>query len=186
MDDGVGADRDMHLKRSWLRWIEKRLTPGEQQQAQAHLAACPDCGAELSEMQDVVEALEALPVALSALAWRPERLWPAIRVSLQSPPAPRPNGWISRVSLVSLVVVFCGVWWGSVFSTSPVATVEVSYVARPQTTPQLPMTPPREELAGTILPRLTGFSATPQPLPAPAQTPIFSTSIFTGTVTPGE
>jgi hypothetical protein len=175
----------MHLKRSWLRWIEKRLTPGEQQQAQVHLAACPDCGAEVSEMQDVVEALEALPAALSALAWRPERLWPAIRVSLQSPP-PRPNRWISRVGLASLVVVFCGVWWGSVFSTSPVATVEVSYIARPQITPQQPMTPPREELAENMPPQRVVFSATPQPLPAPAQTPILSTLIFTGTVTPGE
>jgi hypothetical protein len=176
----------MHLKQDWLRWIEKRLSPSEQRQAQAHLAQCPKCDAEMSEMRDLVEALEAIPAALSAVPWRKERLWPAIRAALTMPPAAlRPSHWARWVSTASLLVVFCGVWWGSTFNGAPVATTEVSYIARPPATPQLPMTPPQAKLAGNSLPPLAQTGGTPQPMPAPVQTPIFAGKVLTGTVAPG-
>jgi hypothetical protein len=176
----------MHLKLIWLRWIEKRLSRGEQRQAQAHLALCPECGAELVEMQDLVEALEAIPAALSTVPWRKERLWPAIWAGLHPPPtALRASRWVSGLSTASLLAVFCGVWWGSMFNAASVTTVEASYVAPPPAASQLLVTPPREELTGNIPPRLVLPTGTPQPLPAPAQTPIFSGTIYTGTVTPG-
>ncbi len=176
----------MHLRQTWLRWIEKRLSPDEQCQAQAHLAACPKCGAELGEMQELIEALQTIPGALSTVPWRKERLWPAIRARLQPPStAPGVSRWVSGLSTASLLVVFCGVWWGSMFNATPVAPVEASYIAQPPATLQLPVTPHRQELGGNIPTRLALPSGTPQPLPAPAQTPIFSGKIFTGTVTPG-
>jgi hypothetical protein len=170
----------MHLKQP-LRWIEKRLSPGKQRQAEAHRAQCPKCDTEMSEMQDLVEALEAIPAALSTVHWQKERLWPAIRAALAaSPAALRPTQWARWVSLVSLFAVFCGVWWGSTFNVAPVATVEASYFARPLATPYMPLTTAQAELPG-----LTQASGTPQPLPAPAQTPIFAGKMYTGTMAPG-
>ena len=176
----------MHLKISGLRWIEKRLSPSEQRQARAHLAQCPKCDAELSEMQDLVEALEAIPAALSALPWHKERLWPAIRAALAAPPKVlRPNVWARWVSTASILVVFCGVWWGSTFNIAPVTTTQASYIARPPATPHLPVTPPQAELDRNGLSQPVQPSGTPQPLPAPVQTPIFAGTAFTGTVSPG-
>ena len=177
----------MHLKLNGLRWIEKRLSPRERRQAEAHLVQCPKCDAELRETQDLVETLEAIPGALSALPWQKERLWPAIRAALAAPPAAlRPSQWTRWLTTASLLVALCGVWWGTTFNVvAPVATVEASYMAWPPATPHLPVTPPQTELAGNSLPRLAQTSATPQPFPAPAQTPIFAGKVFTGTAAPG-
>jgi hypothetical protein len=183
----LGRMWNMHLKQNGLRWIEKRLSPSEQRQAQAHLAQCAKCDAELSEMQDLVGALEAIPAALSALPWHKERLWPAIWAALAARPAAlRPSHWARWVSTASLLVVFCGVWWGSTFYVVPVATTQASYIAQPPATPHLPVTPPQAEPAGNSLPRPAKASGTPQPLPAPVQTPIFAGKVLTGTVAPGE
>ena len=169
------------LKHLWLEWIEKRRSRDPQAQD-----ALRD--ADASERRDLVDALEAIPAALATLPWRKERLWPAIRAGLQAPAptrrAPGVSRWAAWASTASLLVVFGGAWWGSVLTVSPATTVAASYLAQPLATPQLPVTPPREELTSDISQRLT-LSGTPQPLPAPAQTPIISGTIFTGTVTPG-
>ena len=171
----------MHLKQSWLRCIEKRLTPVEQHQAQAHLDQCPGCAADLGEMQDLVAALEAMPAALAALPWQKERLWPAIRAGMQVTPAVlRPARWAAWVSTAALLVMFSGVWWASIFNVAPMATIEASYIAQPPATPYSPMTPPQETQAGNDLPHLALPRSTPQPLPAPAQTPVFGGTVASG------
>ncbi len=176
----------MHLKQNALRWIEKRLSLTERRQAEAHLAQCAKCDAEVSELQDLVEALEAIPAALSALPWHKERLWSAIWAALAAPPrALRPSLWAMWVGTASLLVVFCTAWWGSAFYAIPVVTAEASYFAQPPATPHLPVTPPQAEPAGSSPSRLAQASGTPQPLPAPVQTPIFAGKVLTGTVAPG-
>jgi len=177
----------MHLKLNGLRWIEKRLSPSTQRQEEGHLAQCAKRDSELGELQDLVEALEAIPAALSALPWHKERLWPAIWAALAAPPAAalRLSHWATWISTATLVVVFCGVWWGSAFYASPVVTTEASYIAQPPATPHLPVTPPLAEPAGNSLSRLAQASGTPQPVPAPVQTPIFAGKVLTGTVAPG-
>ena len=180
-----------HFQKNWLPWLEKRLPPDEQQAVAQHLAACQACGAEAAETRDLVDALAAMPSALQALPWRQERLWPAIRAGLQSRPAAyRAWSWATWASLALLLAMFCGVWWGGTFNTSASASGEASYIAQPPTAATV-------EPAATIRPHLTPISAaspsleggapmfgTPQPVPAPAQTPLFSGTIFTGTVAP--
>ncbi len=176
----------MHLKQNALRWIEKRLSPSDRRQAQAHLARCANCDAELSELQDLVDTLGAIPAALSAVPWHKERLWSAIWAALAAPPRVlRLSPWAMRVSTASLLVVFCAVWWGSTFYAVPVVATQASYIAQPPATPHLPVTPPQAEPAGSSPSRLAQASGTPQPLPAPVQTPIFAGKVLTGTVAPG-
>ncbi len=177
----LGRMRTMHLKQSWLSWIEKRLPLLEQRQVQAHLDQCPECAAEISEMQDLVGALEAMPAALAALPWQKERLWPAIRAGLRvTPAALRPARWAAWVSTAALLVVFGGAWWASLSNVAPAATAEASYIALPPATPHLPLILPQQTLAGNDLPCPALPRSTPQPLPAPAQTPVFA-----GTSAPG-
>ena len=170
-----------------LALIEGRLSPAARRQAEAHLADCPACRAERAETQEVVDALEAIPAALQTMPWRPERLWPAIRARLQTQPtASRVWHWSTAVSLILLVVLFSGVWWGSVFNGSPAATLSASYVAQPPATlPITPLAAERMEAAQARFEAPAGGLPTPTPLPAPAQTPLFSTTTFTGTVAPG-
>jgi hypothetical protein len=179
----------MHPHLDPLALIERRLTPAERQEAEAHAADCQACRAELAETHDLVEALEAIPSALQTLPWRPDRLWPAIRTRLQPRPAAYAAWrWSTGVSLLLLGVLFSGVWWGSGFNASPLATLSASYVAQPPVTLPLPITPLAAERVQTVQSRLTPFNGslpTATPLPAPAQTPIFSETIFTGTVAPG-
>ena len=162
----------MHLKRGWLQWIEKRLPAGERSQVQAHLADCPACEAELAEWQGLVESLETMPGALSAVPWHKDRLWQAVRAQVRVLPAVRGLGQGFRLaSAALLMVIACGLWWESVLSVSPVATFQPVYLAPP------PATPPGQVmgLQKTLPVRASVLAApdreTPQPMPAPVQTP---------------
>ena len=180
----------MHPHLDQLSLIEKRLSPEESRQAETHLADCPACRAELAETRELAEALEAIPGGLETLSWRQDRLWPAIRAGLQRrPPVYGAWRWATWVSLVLLVTMFSSIWWGDALNASPWATVGASYVAQPPATAQLSLTSLTAEHLQTIQTRLAPLSgasptATPQPLPAPAQTPLISGMIFTGTVAP--
>lgn len=170
--------------------IEKRLPPEERWLAERHLDDCAACRAELAEMRDLTEALQAMPEALETLPWRPARLWPAIRAGLQRRPAVYGAWrWATWVSLAWLVVMFSGIWWAGALNTMPGATAAAAYVAQPPATAQLSLTSLTAGHPPTLQTRLAPFGGasptpTPQPLPAPAQTPLVSGTIFTGTVAP--
>jgi hypothetical protein len=160
--------------------------PAERQAAEA-LGATDPAGAASTEARELVESLEAIPAALRTLPWRQERLWPAVRAGLQRRPAvARGWRWTTWVSLASLFVIFSGAWWGSVSNAASLATRETRSVAQPPATVQWELTPSLVEGVQRAQLRQTPLSGkTSLPLPAPAQTPIFSGAVFTGTVAPG-
>jgi hypothetical protein len=143
--------------------------------------------AESAETRELVAALEAIPAALRTLPWRKERLWPAIWACLQRRPAVSPSRrWATWVSLASLCVIFSGAWWGSALNASPLATLDTRYGAPPPATVPWRLTPLLAEGAQRAQPQPTPQSGkTLMPLPAPAQTPIFSGAVLTSTVAPG-
>ncbi len=174
----------MHFRRDWLPWLEKRLRPAEQQRAEAHLKDCAACRADLAETRDLVDALAALPLALEALPWHKESLWPAIRAGLyRRPPVGRAWRWATGVSLLLLLAVFSGVWPAALGISTSTAPAGAVYVAQPPGTAQGPATP--SETTWAPLAPLSGGQPMATPLPAPAQTPAFSGLTPTRTVAPG-
>ena len=174
----------MHFHQDWLPWLEKRLRPAERQRAEAHLADCAVCRADLAETRDLVDALAVIPQALEALPWRKAQLWPGIRAGLQCRPAVYGTWrWATGVSLGLLLMLFSGAWWGAASASPLAATAGRVYLARPVGPAQLPATP-----LETMYPRLASLYSgqmTATPLPAPVQTPSFSGMIVTSTVAPG-
>ena len=95
----------------WLALIEKRLSPPEQKQAEAHLAVCPPCRAKVIELTEVASDLRAfvgvrLPANNSA--------WPALWARVQRP-APRKLFYPTRqlaacLSAIIVCLIFSNAW----------------------------------------------------------------------------
>jgi len=137
-------------------------------------------------MQELVAALEAIPAALRSLPWSKERLWPAVRAGWQRRPASHGRHWATWVSLATLCVMACGAWLGSSLNAAPAATLDAHFGAPPPATAPWRLTPLLTEGAERVQPQQTPQSGrTAVPLPAPAQTPVYSGAVLTSTVAPG-
>lgn len=158
----------MHIHQDWLRLIEKRLSPAERTQAEAHLAACPECRVELAEMRDLVSAMEAMPLALRVLPGRARNLWPTIwaRVQRRAAAARSAYSWqlAASMSLVAVCLVTLSLF-GPMLSGSWPATVELANTSHAML--QTPLAPhAASSTAATARAPQVEF-----PLPAPVQTP---------------
>jgi anti-sigma factor RsiW len=158
----------MHIHRDWLRLIEKRLSPAERSQAEAHLAACPECRAELAEMRELTSAMQAMPSALRVMPGRTRNLWSAIWAQVQrGPVAARPAYlWqlAASMSLVAVCLITLSLF-GPSFSGAWQGTIELANTS--QLTLQTPLAPHAASNA-------VSTARAPQdmyPLLAPVQTP---------------
>ncbi len=158
----------MHIHQDWLRLIEKRLSPAERAQAEAHLAACPECREELAEMRDLVSAMEAMPSALRVLPGRARNLWPAIwaRVQRRAAAARPAYSWqlAASMSLMAVCLVTLSLF-GPTLSGSWSATVELANTSHAML--QTPLAPH----AASSTAATARAPQTEYPLPAPVQTP---------------
>lgn len=164
----VSAQNDMHIHQGWLRLIEKRLSPAERAQVEAHLAACPECREELAEMRDLVSAMEAMPSALRDWPGRRWNLWPAIwaRVQRRAATVHPVYAWqlAASMSLVAACLITLSLF-GPALSGSWSATIELANTSHAML--QTPLAPhAASSTAATARAPQAEF-----PLPAPVQTP---------------
>lgn len=165
----------------------RRMKPGFSRSRSSARPTDETQATEAAETRELVATLEAIPAALRTLPWRKERLWPAVRAGWQRRPAEAfGRRWATVLSLASLCVIFSGAWLGSTLTASPFATLDTRYGAPPPATASWQLTPLLGGGAVRAQPQSTPQgSQTPMPLPAPAQTPLVSGSVLTGTVAPG-
>ncbi len=67
-----------HQPGQLLAYVEQRLSPEARARMAAHLAGCAACRREADNLVPVVEALRAMPEALSRAPGRARNRWPAV------------------------------------------------------------------------------------------------------------
>lgn len=124
----------------WLALIEKRLRPHEQKQAEAHLAVCPQCRAEmldLSRLASDLQMLARVPLPKNNMAW------PALWARVQRPASrtrPYPTRQLAAcLSVIIACLIFSNTWTARLTGGKPLT----KGVDQPQTqimaeTPQPP------------------------------------------------
>jgi hypothetical protein len=168
----------LHHSHDWLALIEKRLAAPEQKQAEAHLAICPLCRAEVLELSGLASDLQSfartpLPSGTSA--------WPALwaRVQRPNPPArPYPSRQlIACLSVLIVCLIFSNAWVARLAGGAPLT----KGVDQPKTqvaveTPQPPGSVAALPEAGTpatqpIQAEFINNSAAPQAVPIATPVP---------------
>ena len=122
----------------WLALIEKRLLPHEQQRAEAHLAVCKQCHAEVMELAGLASDLKAFArVTLPAS----QATWPRLWARVQRPASrPYPTRQLAAcLSLIIVCLIFSNAWVARLAGAKPLT----KGVDQPQTqisfeTPQPP------------------------------------------------
>lgn len=84
-----------HVRDDLVRYAERQLDAAARARVEAHLAVCAECWAAAGETVRLVDALQAMPVALRGLPWRSGRQWPGLwglvqlRAARSTPRTPR-------------------------------------------------------------------------------------------------
>jgi len=154
-----------------FRLIENRLSPPELRQARAHLITCAACRAELAELSEVADRLNAIPHALRHVRGRAERVWPALWARVRRPPRPIP-AWPMTLgmSLATVCLVLSSLWPGGAARGYLPARIEGALA--PRTTVDLSFTPqPEGGTTNSITATGTQLPSTSAPLPV--ATPVF-------------
>lgn len=117
------------------RYFDGELDERSRREVEAHLASCPDCTGELSELGMLREGIRAAPAAAV-----PDGLWPAIERQLASPGADGPDRFerrsARRIFLRKLAMAAClglllgaaviaGLWFGK-GETAQAASIDFS------------------------------------------------------------
>lgn len=169
---------DMSHTYDWLALIEKRLRPHEQKQAEAHLAVCAPCRAQVIELTRLASDLKAmarvsLPVNQAA--------WPALWTRVQRPAVrPYPTRQLAAcLSVIIACLIFSNAWVARLAGGQPLT----KGVDQPRThiiveTPQPPgsVAALRGEEAGTpatqpIEPNSANANAAPRAVPIATPVP---------------
>jgi hypothetical protein len=159
-----------HIGHSGLPYIEKRLSPPERRRVEAHLAVCAACRAEIAELADTVNMLDAMPAAMRAMPWSPDRAWLVVWARLQTSPLKRPAypAWQLGFSL-ALVMSFFTLTslWPRVVATGVSVTIGVGSAPRMTEHTPLAFFAPHPALPPTAVQTHSVSTAAPAPIPTP-------------------
>jgi anti-sigma factor RsiW len=164
-----------HPRLELLAFVEGRLDQPAQARVKEHLAGCPRCRAEVAELMQLTDSLDALPGALRGLSERRTGSWLAVWARVQGLPirrmVPQLNLYLSLVAVVFVLVAAVPAGLG--VQTLPVTAGAIQ-------TPTAPATPivgtiTAASSAGQVSTALAagrlarGAQAIPNPTPVPGQ-----------------
>ncbi len=82
-----------HVTPEALAYVEGRLSATERKRVEAHLADCPHCRAEIEDLRQMADVLEAAPRALDfSLAAHRSRVWGRVQSKLPAAPTSLGSG----------------------------------------------------------------------------------------------
>jgi anti-sigma factor RsiW len=118
-------------------YLDDRLDPAQRAAAEAHLAACPACRAELAALRDMLAMLEALP---------PERLPADLTGPVLARIAPAANPWPQRLALAAfaaqvVIALALSAWLVPALLAGPLSIVGPMLPAWPERGPGLVVPP---------------------------------------------
>ena len=163
-----------HLHADALRWIEGRLLPADRRRVGAHLAACPDCRAELAGTADVAGALRAMSVALERLSprARSERAWRSVWERAQRGLARAHPAWQIAFSMSVATAFFALSSLWPVSSIGGLRSAVTGIASAPVVTPHTPLAPEAAGSTASLRPPATRARSASTAAPLPVPTPI--------------
>jgi hypothetical protein len=159
-----------------LRYAERRLDAAGRARVEAHLAVCLECQAAAAETAAVVDALQAMPLALRALPASGRRDWAAVWQRARKPAPwaalPRLSFGLSLVTAAfTLLMILPGGLAGrpAAVTAGVVETPRVSVL-----TPRVAavgLVESRSAAAATSAARAASLTVGPVPIPTPMPGP---------------
>ena len=165
-----------HPRPELLGLLEKRLDPADRARVEQHVAACAVCQAELAELAQVHDMLNAVPRALRGLAEPSSNSWPIVWARVQRVPMRRMAPQLNLFVSLAVVVFVLAAAFPRNLSNKPVLGPDGGVQTAVQTPVAAQMTPSADKTAAPGAAQLstasagiplTGARAMPAPTPVP-------------------